>query len=435
MSVVVREHLAKSRENWYTFRYTVYCGPKTCTNYGRDPDMARITRPLTNNEILKAKPREKDFTLHDGDGLFLLIKTSGKKLWRFRYQRPGSSNRTNLSLGSYPALTLAAARQIRDQHLTTLAQGMDPQQQQEQASEKRQIELDSIFSTVAANWFQIKSRSVTEDYAKDIWRSLDKDVFPAIGAIAVQEIKARTIVEALEPIKARGALETVRRLVQRINEIMIYAVNTGLIEANPASGVGMAFEKPKKQNMPTLRPEELPKLMRSLVMSNLSVPTRCLIKWQLLTLVRPSEASGARWAEIDLDAKLWTIPAERMKAKREHIVPLSSQALNILEVMKPISAHREHIFPSRNDPKQPMNSQTANAALKRIGYAGKLVAHGMRSIASTAMNETGFNSDVIESALAHIEKNEVRRAYNRALYLEQRKELMQWWGNFIKKAM
>ncbi|WP_159180289.1 integrase domain-containing protein [Klebsiella pneumoniae] len=395
--------------------------------------MARITRPLTNNEILKAKPREKDFTLHDGDGLFLLVKTSGKKLWRFRYQRPGSSSRTNLSLGSYPALTLAAARQIRDQHLTTLAQGMDPQQQQEQESEQRQIELDSIFSTVAANWFQIKSRSVTEDYAKDIWRSLDKDVLPAIGAIPVQEIKARTIVEALEPIKARGALETVRRLVQRINEIMIYAVNTGLIDANPASGVGMAFEKPKKQNMPTLRPEELPKLMRSLVMSNLSVTTRCLIEWQLLTLVRPSEASGARWVEIDLNAKLWTIPAERMKAKREHIVPLSPQALEILEVMKPISAHREHIFPSRNNPKQAMNSQTANAALKRIGYGGKLVAHGLRSIASTAMNEAGFNADVIEAALAHSDKNEVRKAYNRSTYLPQRKELMEWWGTEIHK--
>ncbi|WP_373641711.1 integrase domain-containing protein [Klebsiella quasipneumoniae subsp. similipneumoniae] len=394
--------------------------------------MARITRPLTNNVILKAKPREKDFTLHDGDGLFLLVKTSGKKLWRFRYQRPVSGSRTNLSLGSYPALTLAAARQIRDQHLTTLAQGLDPQQQQEQASEQRQIELDSIFSTVAANWFQLKSKSVTEDYAKDIWRSLDKDVFPAIGSIPVQEIKARTIVEALEPIKARGALETVRRLVQRVNEIMIYAVNTGLIDANPASGVGMAFEKPKKQNMPTLRPEELPRLMRSLMMSNLTVATRCLIEWQLLTLVRPSEASGARWAEIDLNEKIWIIPAERMKAKREHIVPLSQQALDILGVMKPISAHREHIFPSRNDPKQPMNSQTANAALKRIGYGGKLVAHGLRSIASTAMNEAGFNADVIEAALAHSDKNEVRRAYNRSTYLDKRVLLMQWWANFTE---
>lgn len=388
--------------------------------------MARIPS-LINNEILKAKPQEKDFTLHDGDGLFLLIKTSGKKLWRFRYQRPVSGSRTNLSLGSYPALTLAETRKIREQHLTVLVQGMDPQLQKEQ----RPIELDRIFSTVAANWFKMKSKSVTEDYAKDIWRSLDKDVFPAIGAIPVQEIKARTIIEALEPIKARGALETVRRLVQRINEIMIYAVNTGLIDANPASGVGMAFEKPKKQNMPTLRPEELPKLMRSMVMSNLSVATRCLIEWQLLTLVRPAEASGARWVEIDLDAKLWTIPAERMKAKREHIVPLSPQALDILEVMKPVSAHREHVFPSRNDPKQPMNSQTANAALKRIGYGGKLVAHGLRSIASTAMNEAGLNPDAIEAALAHSDKNEVRRAYNRSTYLEQRVELMAWWGMYV----
>ena len=394
--------------------------------------MARTTRPLTNTEVLRAKALEKDLTLHDGDGLFLIVKTSGKKLWRFRYQRPATKQRTMMGLGAFPALSLADARGLSADYLALLANGIDPQIQAEVAEEEQQIALDSIFSTVAANWFKLKSKSVTPDYAKDIWRSLEKDVFTVIGGIPVQQIKARTLVEALEPIKARGALETVRRLVQRINEIMIYAVNTGLIDANPASGVGMAFEKPKKQNMPTLRPEELPKLMRSLVMSNLSVPTRCLIEWQLLTLVRPSEASGARWSEIDLDAKLWTIPAERMKAKREHIVPLSTQALDILEVMKPISAHREHVFPSRNDPKQPMNSQTANAALKRIGYGGKLVAHGLRSIASTSMNEAGFNSDVIEAALAHIDKNEVRRAYNRSTYLQKRIELMSWWGELIR---
>ncbi len=333
-----------------------------------------------------------------------------------------------MGLGAFPALSLADARGLRADYLALLANGIDPQIQAEVAKEQQQIALDSIFSTVAANWFQLKSKSVTPDYAKDIWRSLQKDVFPVIGEIPVQQIKARTLVEALEPIKARGALETVRRLVQRVNEIMIYAVNTGLIDANPASDVGMAFEKPKKQNMPMLRPEELPKLMRSLVMSNLSVPTRCLIEWQLLTLVRPSEASGARWAEIDLNIKLWTIPAERAKAKREHIVPLSQQALEILEVMKPISTHREHVFPSRNDPKQVLNSQTANAALKRIGYGGKLVAHGLRAITSTCMNEAEFNPNVIEAALAHTESNDVRKAYNRSTYLKHRKELMDWWG-------
>ncbi|EAA1754618.1 tyrosine-type recombinase/integrase [Salmonella enterica subsp. enterica serovar Vitkin] len=396
--------------------------------------MARTTRPLTNTEVLRTKALEKDLTLHDGDGLFLIVKTSGKKLWRFRYQRPATKQRTMIGLGAFPALSLADARGLRADYLALLANGIDPQVQAEVVEEQQQIALDSIFSTVATNWFQLKSKSVTSDYANDIWRSLEKDVFPAIGETPVQQIKARTLVEALEPIKARGALETVRRLVQRINEIMIYAVNTGLIDTNPASGIGMAFEKPKKQNMPTLRPEELPKLMRSLVMSNLSVSTRCLIEWQLLTLVRPFEASSTRWAEIDLDAKLWTIPAERMKAKREHIVPLSPQALDILEVMKPISAHREHVFPSRNNPKQPMNSQTANAALKRIGYGGKLVAHGLRSIASTAMNEAGMNADVIESALAHADKNEVRRAYNRSNYISQRINLMNWWGGYIVKS-
>lgn len=393
--------------------------------------MARTTRPLTNTEVLRSKAIDKDLTLHDGDGLFMVVKTTGKKLWRFRYQRPATKQRTMMGLGAFPALSLADARRLRADYLSLLANGIDPQTQAEQVSEQEQIALDSIFSTVAANWFALKQASVTADYAKDIWRSLEKDVFPAIGDIPVQEIKARKLVEALEPIKARGALETVRRLVQRINEIMIYAVNTGLIDANPASGVGMAFEKPKKQNMPTLRPEELPKLMRSLEMSNLSVSTRCLIEWQLLTLVRPSEASGTRWAEIDLEEKLWTIPAERMKAKREHVVPLSPQALDILEVMKPISAHREHLFPSRNDPKMPMNSQTANAALKRIGYGGKLVAHGLRSISSTYLNETGFESDVIEAALAHIDKNEVRRAYNRSTYIVKRIELMNSWGSFV----
>ncbi len=241
------------------------------------------------------------------------------------------------------------------------------------------------------------------------------------------------IVEALEPIKARAALEMLRRLVQRINEIMIYAVNTGLIDANPVLGVGMAFEKPKKQNMPTLRPKKFPKLMRSLLISNLSVPTRCLIEWQLLTLVRPSEASGAKWVEINLDTKIWMIPAERMKAKREHIVSLSPQALDILDIMTPISAHREYIFPSRNDSKTPMNSQTANAAIKRIGYGGRLVAHGLRSIASTAMNEKDFNADVIEAVLAHSDKNEARKAYNSSICLEQRKHLMLWLGSFVKK--
>lgn len=396
--------------------------------------MARTTRPLTNTEVLRSKAIDKDLTLHDGDGLFMVVKTTGKKLWRFRYQRPSTKQRTMMGLGAFPALSLADARRLRADYLSLLANGIDPQTQAEQVTEQQQIALDSIFSTVAANWFVLKQASVTPDYAKDIWRSLEKDVFPAIGGILVQEIKARKLVEALEPIKARGALETVRRLVQRINEIMIYAVNTGLIDANPASGIGMAFEKPKKQHMPTIRPEELPKLMHLLKISNLSLTTRYLIIWQLLTMVRPSEAAGTKWSEIDMDKKSWTIPADRMKTRQEHIIPLSSKALEILEIMNTISINREHVFPSRNNPRQSVNSQTANAALKRIGFGGKLVAHGLRAIASTYLNEEGFNSDVIEACLAHIDKNEVRKAYNRSTYFSKRKEIMEIWSHVVSEA-
>lgn len=175
--------------------------------------MARTTRPLTNTAVLRAKVLEKDLTLHDGNGLFMIVKTSGKKLWRFRYQRPATKQRTMMGLGAFPALSLADARGLRADYLTLLANGIDPQIQAEVVQEQQQIALDSIFSTVAANWFQLKSKSVTPDYAKDIWRSLEKDIFPAIGEIPVQQIKARTLVEALETIKARGALETVRSLL------------------------------------------------------------------------------------------------------------------------------------------------------------------------------------------------------------------------------
>ena len=174
--------------------------------------------------------------------------------------------------------------------------------------------------------------------------------------------------------------------------------------------------------------------MRTISMSNLSIPTRCLLEWQLLTLIRPAEASATAWSEIDIENKQWCIPAERMKAKRDHIVPLSEQTLELLEIMRPISGNREYVFPSRNDPRKPMNSQTANAALKRIGYGGKLVAHGLRSIASTALNEQGFSSDVIEAALAHSVQGEVRKAYNRSTYLKQRCSLMDWWGKKIKNS-
>lgn len=216
---------------------------------------------------------------------------------------------------------------------------------------------------------------------------------------------------------------------------MSYAMNIGIIGANPATKITAAFANPVVTNMPSLRPEQLPELLNALRYANIENQTQCLLFWQIYTMTRPTEATNAKWCEVDIDKQLWTIPAERMKMGREHIIPLSSQSIEILDFMKNISGHREHIFPSMKSPyNKPMNSQTVNAVIKRIGFAGQLVAHGFRSIASTALNENGFPPDVIEAALAHVDKNEVRRAYNRTIYLEHRIKMMQWWGNFIEKA-
>lgn len=279
-----------------------------------------------------------------------------------------------------------------------------------------------------------KKDDVTPDYAVDIWRSLELHIFPYIANTPVRDINAPQVIELLKPIAAKGSLETVKRLAQRLNEVMNFATNCGLIQANPLTGIKAAFKKPKKENMVALKPAELAELMGAIANASIKRTTRCLIEWQLHTMTRPSESSGARWDEIDWDAKVWTIPGERMKKRRQHRIPLTQQMLDLLDVMKPISGRREFIFPSDRDPKRPCNSQTANMALKRMGFAGRLVSHGLRSLASTTLNEQGFEPDLIEAALAHVDDNQVRSAYNRTDYLERRKPMMCWWSEHIEEA-
>ncbi len=329
-----------------------------------------------------------------------------------------------------PAVSLADARSYRLEARTLLAKQIDPQDHHKEQVRNALEAKANTFQLVAERWWEVKKSTVTEDYGNDIWRSLERDVFPAIGDISVTDIKAHILVQAIQPVQARGALETVRRLCQRINEVMIYAQNSGLIDAVPSINIGKAFEKPKKKNMPSIPPDQLPKLMWTMRTASISLSTRCLFMWQLLTISRPAEAAEARWDEINFETNEWKIPAARMKMNREHTVPLSDATLAILE----LSDNREFIFPSRIKPTQPMNSQTVNAALKRAGFGGVLVSHGLRSIASTALNEQGFPPDVIEAALVHVDKNEVRRAYNRSDYLEQRRPMMQWWADFIEAA-
>ncbi|MFT6202079.1 MAG: integrase [Candidatus Endobugula sp.] len=286
--------------------------------------------------------------------------------------------------------------------------------------------------TILLKWLDTKKGNISENHTLDTWRSLNNHIFPHLGKLPIRKITAIKVIDTIKPIAAKGNLETVKRLCQRLNEVMVYAVNTGLLSANPVTGISKAFQTPVKRHLPTLLPEQLPELMEALSVASIMVTTRCVIEWQLHTVVRPSEAAGARWDEIDIENALWHIPAERMKKKKPHSVPLSAQSLSILEVMRSISSkYSDFVFPSDRSLRKTINAQTA---IKRMDFEKQLVAHGIRVLASTTLNEQGFDGDIIEAALAHTDDNEVRNAYNRSDYMKRRKPTMTWWSKHIEKA-
>lgn len=396
--------------------------------------MPLITKPLTNTEVDKAKPKEKEYNLVDGSGLMLRVKPSGSKSWFFNYYQPITKKRKKMSFGTYPAVSLANARQRRLEARELIAQGIDPQEHRNDKARQARYAAALTLTKVFEQWFDIKKTKVAAATSNSINRNFHNHVLPKLGHVALDKINAPETIEVLKPLAAKGSLETTDKIIGHINEVMTFAVNTGIIHHNPLLGIKAAFQTPKVTNMPSLKPEELPELIKTISYASIKLTTRCLLEWQLHTMVRPSEASSAEWSEIDFENKVWKIKAERMKMKKEHVVPLTHQALEILEIIKPHSINSKYIFPSDRDHRKPSNSQTANMALKRMGFAGRLVAHGMRSLASTTLNEQGFNGDVIEAALAHVDSNEIRRAYNRADYLERRRSLMNWWSEHIENA-
>ncbi|MDP3977039.1 MAG: integrase domain-containing protein [Pseudomonas sp.] len=394
---------------------------------------AQATR-LSELKIKAAKPLGKDYVLVDGDGLQMRVRINGSRLWNFNYYHPVTKKRINMGLGTYPELSLAQARKMTIEARELLATGVDPKEQRDTLKQAKKAETEHTFQNVATAWYELKKDSVTPAYAEDIWRSLTLHVFPDLGTTPISAISAPQVISLLRPLETKGSLETVKRLSQRLNEIMTYGVNSGLIHANPLSGIRSVFKKPKKKNMAALAPDELKELMVAIANASIKRTTRCLIEWQLNTMTRPAEAATTRWADIDFEKRIWTIPAERMKKRRIHIVPLTDQALALLEAIKPYSGHREYVFPADRDPRTHCNSQTANMALKRMGFEGRLVSHGMRSMASTILNEHGWDPELIEVALAHVDKDEVRSAYNRADYIERRRPMMAWWSEHIQEA-
>ena len=396
--------------------------------------MANTTPLLTDTQIKRAKPCSKEYSLSDPRGLHLRVMPSGIKKWLFNYQKPLTKKRTNMKLGIYPELSLVDARHLRDHYRSLLANGKDPQTERKQQHNKDLEEQTNTLKSVALNWFENHSSDLSHKYSNDIMSSLQNHVFPALGDKPLKELKAPETIRVLKPLADQNKLEMVKRICQRLNMIMSYAVNTGIVDTNPLAGIGVAFKAPKKRSHPTISPNELPQLMEAIDNASILFTTKCLIEWQMHTMVRPSEAALTKWSEIDSDSGIWSLPAERMKTGRNHKVLLSNQALELLRDIEPISGQRTYVFPSNRNPRSHASSASVNMAFRRMGFKGRLVGHGLRALASTVLNEEGFDKDLIEAALSHVDKNTVRSAYNRAEYLDRRRSMMQWWSDYIDKA-
>ncbi len=399
---------------------------------------------LTSLQVKNAKCRDgKERIFSDGAGLYLKVSPNlsntklDHKVWIFRFKSPTRGKRRTKGLGSYPYYSLVEARQKRDECHQILKLGLDPIDKE--TSEKNAPSLEQV----AKQWLDnIKRPVVVEDTANDILKSLELHVFPRLGAMPIQNISAKIAHDELIFLQEAGKLETLRRICSRLDKIMIYAVNKGVVEFNCLANLSDSFTAPVPKSLPTIAPKELGCFLKVLSNAQIQRTTRCQIEWALHVMLRPGECAAARWDEIDFENAVWVIAGMKMKNIgkairddfKEHLVPLSKQSLKILEVMKPISGHRDYIFPGRNNPNTHIDSQSANSAIKKMGYKDKLVSHGIRKIASTYLNEQGFNSDHIEKGLAHKDKDKIRAIYNMAEYLEPRRVMMQAWSDFIQSS-
>jgi len=389
---------------------------------------------LTATQIKLAKPKAKEYNLSDSDGLALRIKPSGTKLWRFNYQRPISKNRASLSLGKYPALTLANARIKAAEARELLAVGIDPKLHRDNELKEKQAIFNNTFEMVANEWLKLKESEVKPDTLKTISNTLLNHIYPRMGKYPITEITAPQAIEVLRPIEAKGNLEVIARACQYLNQIMRYATNHGIIHSNPLAGIKEVFMANKVTNNPHVSPEELPQLLMAIATANIKKTTRYLILWQLHTMTRPAESALAQWDEIDYEKQLWIIPAERMKTGVYHHVPLTAETLAILEASKEISATSPYIFPADRDPNTHANKASANMALKRMGFQGKQTAHGLRGLARTTLSDQGFPFEPSEACLSHKIGGSVSQSYNHSTYMNQRIKIMQWWSRHIEDA-
>lgn len=385
--------------------------------------------PLTVKAIEQAKPKDKLYRIADAYGLCLEVPPKGLKRWRYRYRFRGKAKM--LSLGTWPKVKLPKAREKRDELQRVLEEGIDPAEYRR--SQKAIAEGKDRFEAVAREWFQRFKNKWVERTAKRKMRRLEGHVFPLIGSTPIDEVDAPQIRRVLHRIESMKTLHTAHRVKNIIGEIMRYAVAMGLIVHNPVPDLAGVLPPVKSKHRASITdPKGIGCLLCSIDDYQGSPVTRCALKLAALTFVRPGELRHAEWAEIDFKKKEWRISAKKMKMRRQHIIPLSKQAISVLKEIEKVTGHGRYIFPSERSKDRAMSNNTVNAALRRMGYTKEeMTGHGFRSMASTNLNEMGFHPDQIERQLAHVEGNKVRAAYNHAEYLPERKKMMQVWADYL----
>ncbi len=387
-----------------------------------------------NDPIIKAaKPKDKPYKLTDGKALVLLVNPNGSKWWRYRYIFNGKEKM--LSFGVYPDVTLAKARELHKKARELVKQGIDPSQHRQEQKLVKKLAIQNTFEAVAQRWWQNWQANKTERHATIIFTRLEKDIFPVIGNKPIADISAPILIMALNKTVERGAVNTAKRLFNYCSRIFSYAISHSLAERNPCSDVFIEdiFPPTETNNFKRISESDLPELIAKIEVYTGALLTKYALQFLLLTFVRTGELLGARWAEIDWDAKLWRIPAERMKKRTTHLVPLSKQALALLENIKEQSGYNELLFPNVRDKSRPMSNNTMLHALYYIGFKGQMTGHGFRGLASTCLNEQGFPQKIIELQLAHLTGNATQRAYDHAKHLSERAQMMQAWADYLMK--
>ncbi len=386
---------------------------------------------LTDTAIRSAKPREALYKLSDGRGLQLHVTPQASKLWRWAYRFDGKQKL--MALGVYPEVSLAQAREETDQARKLLATGTDPMAQRKAHKIARRHAVENSFAAVAKLWYDGWKAARSDSHTVYVWRRLEADVFPALGPRPIAEIEAPELVAMMKKIEKRGALDIAKRALQTCSQVFRYAIAHGLAARNPAADIRPSdvLASRKKENYARLDTKELPELLRKIEVYQGSPITRTAMKLMAMTFVRTSELIGARWEEFDLEGARWDIPAERMKMKTPHIVPLSKQAVTLLRSLHTLTGHSALLFPGERDHEKPMSNNTILGALERMGYKGRMTGHGFRGIASTLLHEQGWPHEHIELQLAHQERNQVSASYNHATYLQPRTKMMQAWSNYL----